>query len=722
MTDKTHSPEWPLNAEKLTPEHLGRLAIVYVRQSTLQQVVDHQESTRIQYGLVNRAAAWGWSADRIVVIDEDQGKSGASAEARSGFQRLVTEVGLNHVGLILGVDMSRLARCSKDWHQLLEICALFGTAIADLDGIYNPSDYNDRLLLGLKGTMSEAELHLIKQRMMQGRLSKARRGELGFPLPSGYVRHPSGEVTFDPDEQVQQVIRLMFRKFEQLGSLNGVLNNFIEHDIRLGMRSRRGNNKGELEWRRPNRATLSCLLKNPTYAGAYAYGRRQRDPRRQKSGHPASGRKAFQPPDCAVLIKDHWPAYISWQQYEWNLAQLRSNQSRANQRGSVRHGSALLAGLLHCGKCGRRLSVNYLGRGPYHSYLCCYLSVHYGESVCQRIGGNALDQLVTQQVLMALQPAALDLSLSAAANLEQEQRELERWWQTRLERAEFEAQRAARHYQLVEPENRLVARQLAHEWEEKLLTQKQLSEEYDRYVHQQTQSLTDSARQAIRQLATDIPALWSAPTTTDAQRKEIIRQVIDRVVIEVEGNSERVQLSIEWMGGSSTPLSMTRQVFKYEQLSFYPQLCQKLRELVAAGVDRETIAKQLTQAGYHPPKQTQQFNRMSVRRLMDKLGLAQCSSSIHSDEKLKTGEWWLPELARNLDIPRATLANWARAGKLSARKLAEYPYSWIVWADETERERPQQLHLSPYRRPPAQCWLKPTDDLTDRPAINQVLK
>ena len=661
MTDKTHSPEWPLNAEKLTPEHLGRLAIVYVRQSTLQQVVDHQESTRIQYGLVNRAAAWGWSADRIVVIDEDQGKSGASAEARSGFQRLVTEVGLNHVGLILGVDMSRLARCSKDWHQLLEICALFGTAIADLDGIYNPSDYNDRLLLGLKGTMSEAELHLIKQRMMQGRLSKARRGELGFPLPSGYVRHPSGEVTFDPDEQVQQVIRLMFRKFEQLGSLNGVLNNFIEHDIRLGMRSRRGNNKGELEWRRPNRATLSCLLKNPTYAGAYAYGRRQRDPRRQKSGHPASGRKAFQPPDCAVLIKDHWPAYISWQQYEWNLAQLRSNQSRANQRGSVRHGSALLAGLLHCGKCGRRLSVNYLGRGPYHSYLCCYLSVHYGESVCQRIGGNALDQLVTQQVLMALQPAALDLSLSAAANLEQEQRELERWWQTRLERAEFEAQRAARHYQLVEPENRLVARQLAHEWEEKLLTQKQLSEEYDRYVHQQTQSLTDSARQAIRQLATDIPALWSAPTTTDAQRKEIIRQVIDRVVIEVEGNSERVQLSIEWMGGSSTPLSMTRQVFKYEQLSFYPQLCQKLRELVAAGVDRETIAKQLTQAGYHPPKQTQQFNRMSVRRLMDKLGLAQCSSSIHSDEKLKTGEWWLPELARNLDIPRATLANWARA-------------------------------------------------------------
>ncbi|MEM8717342.1 MAG: recombinase family protein, partial [Cyanobacteria bacterium P01_G01_bin.4] len=549
MNDRVRPLEYNLHSEKLTADHLDRLAIVYVRQSTLQQVVDHQESTRIQYGLVNQAAAWGWSSERIVVIDEDQGKSGASAIARSGFQRLVTEVGLNHVGLILGVEMSRLARCSKDWHQLLEICALFGTAIADLDGIYNPCEYNDRLLLGLKGTMSEAELHLLKQRMMQGRLNKARRGELGFALPSGYVRHASGEVTFDPDEQVQQVIRLMFTKFEQFGSLNGVLNYFAKHDIRLGIRSRTGANKGELEWRRPNRATLSCLLKNPTYAGAYAYGRRRKDPRRKKSGHPASGRQAYHPPHCQVLLKDHWPAYISWQQYEWNLAQLSSNLSRANQPGAVRHGPALLAGLLHCAKCGRRLSVNYMGRGIHHSYLCCFLAVHYGEPVCQRIGGVALDRAVTQQVLKALKPATLDLSLAAAAHFEQEQAELEGWWKTRLERAEFEAQRAARHYQLVEPENRLVARQLAREWEEKLQAQQQLREEYDRYVHHRAKALTDAEREAIRQLATDIPALWSAPTTTDAQRKQIVRQVIDRIVVEVEGKSEKVRLAIEWAGG-----------------------------------------------------------------------------------------------------------------------------------------------------------------------------
>lgn len=706
MTDQVHSPKWYLNSEKLTPEHLGRLAVVYVRQSTLQQVLDHQESTRIQYGLVKRAAAWGWPADRIMVIDEDQGKSGASAENRSGFQRLVTEVGLNHVGLILGVEMSRLARCSKDWHQLLEICALFGTAIADLDGIYNPSDYNDRLLLGLKGTMSEAELHLLKQRMMQGRLNKARRGQLGFSLPSGYVRHPSGEVTFDPDEQVQQVIQLMFRKFEQIGSLSGLLHYFVEHDIRLGIRSRTGVNKGELEWRRPNKATLSCLLKNPTYAGAYAYGRRQRDPRRQRPGHRASGRQAYHPHDCTVLIKDHWPAYISWQQYEWNLAQLSSNQSRANQPGAVRHGPALLAGLLHCGKCGRRLSVNYLGRGLYHSYVCCYLAVHYGEPVCQQLGGIALDRCVTEQVLMALKPAELDLSLTASAHLEQEQMDLEGWWQTRLERAAFEAQRAARHYQLVEPENRLVARQLAREWEGKLTDQQRLNEEYDRYIHQRTKPLTESERQAIRQLATDIPALWSAPTTTDAQRKEIIRQVIDRVVLKVEGNSERVHLSIEWAGGTCTPLIMTRQVFKYEQLSFYPQLCQKLQVLVKDGLDPETIAEQLTEAGYHPPKQTQTFNRKSVLRLMDRLGLSQNSSLRKYCEGLKPLEWWLPDLARKLDIPKATLSSWARRGKLEARKQFQYPQRWIVWADEAELERLKQLHQAPQQRPPSQCWCK----------------
>src|ERR671933_201932 len=268
-----------LRSEKVSLWHRDRLAVVYVRQSTAQQVLEHQESTRLQYGLVDRARALGWAADRVLVIDEDLGRSGTRADERAGFQRLVSEVSLDHVGLILGLEMSRLARSNRDWYQLLELCALFRTLIADLDGVYDPTQYNDRLLLGLKGTLSEAELHVLKQRMHQGRLSKARRGELTFALPIGYVWGSDGQICFDPDEQVQAVVRLVFRKFEEVGTLHGVLRYLADHHIRLGVRVREGPGKGELVWRRPNRMTLQNLLKHPLYAGAYAYGRRQVDPR-----------------------------------------------------------------------------------------------------------------------------------------------------------------------------------------------------------------------------------------------------------------------------------------------------------------------------------------------------------------------------------------------------------------------------------------------------------
>lgn len=318
-----------LRSEKIAPRHLERAAIVYVRQSTLQQVLDHQESTRLQYGLVERALAFGWVRSQIQIIDDDLGKSGTSIEGRVGFQHLVAEVGLGRVGLILGIDMSRLARSCKDWHQLLEICALFGTLIADLDGVYDPSLSNDRLLLGLKGTMSEAELHILKQRLQQGTRNKAERGELRLRLPTGYVYNSREEITFDPDEQVQQVIRLIFRKFEQLGTLNALLRFLVQQEIQLGMRSYSGDFKGQLEWHPPNRATLQGLLKHPIYAGAYTYGRRQADPRKQQPGKPATGRVVLPPEDWHVLIPDALPAYISWEQYQRNLAQLKANPNYA---------------------------------------------------------------------------------------------------------------------------------------------------------------------------------------------------------------------------------------------------------------------------------------------------------------------------------------------------------------------------------------------------------
>ncbi len=346
-------------SDKLRSWHHERLAVIYVRQSTAQQVLVHTESTRLQYGLVSRAEAYGWASERIVIIDDDLGKSGTTTVGRAGFERLVTEVSLGHVGLILGLEMSRLARSNVDWHRLLEVCALFGTLIADLDGLYDPAQYNDRLLLGLKGTMSEAELHLLKQRLYQGCLSKARRGALTFALPSGYVWDADGTIQFDPDEQVQVVVRLIFAQFEELGTLGGLLRYLARHDIRLGVRVREGPGKGQLVWRRPNRATLQNLLKHPLDAGAYVYGRRQQDRRRYQPDRPRAGRVVMHRADWHSLLPDRCPAYLSWEQYERNVARLAANRNRASTLGAVRSGAALLAGLVVCGRCGARLGVHY---------------------------------------------------------------------------------------------------------------------------------------------------------------------------------------------------------------------------------------------------------------------------------------------------------------------------------------------------------------------------
>ena len=672
-------------SEKIQPHHLERLAVVYVRQSTLQQVLDHQESTRLQYGLVHRAEAFGWSCERVLTIDDDLGKSGSSVEGRVGFQRLVTEVGLNHVGLILGVEMSRLARSSKDWHQLLEICALFGTLIADLDGVYDPAQYNDRLLLGLKGTMSEAELHILKQRMVQGKRNKAQRGELGFHVPIGYIRRPSSEIRFDPDEQVQQVVKLIFRKFEELGTLNAVLRYLVSHQIQVGVRVMSGLSKGDLEWQRPNRTTLQNLLKNPVYAGAYAYGRSHFDPRKQKAGHPHTGHVVTPMQDWPVLIQDHHPAYISWEQYQRNLGQLQSNQTRADELGLARQGASLLSGLLVCGRCSCRMSVQYQ-RQQHHRYLCCQEMTDYGGALCQHLSGACLDEFVSQQVLRALEPAALELSLEAATHLEQERTELDQLWQKRLERSAFEAERAGRHYRLVEPENRLVARQLALEWETKLNVHQKLQEDYQRFIHQQPRLLSDVERQMIRELAENIPVLWNAETTTQVQRKEIIRQVIRKIIVDIEGDSEQVKLMIEWMGNSVSKVELIRPVAKWTQLSNYPQLCQRLQQLVQAGATTEEIAQALNQEGFYPPKRRKTFNAEEVRTLMRRLELV--SPRIPANQAtLADHEWWLPQLANVLQMPTVTLYNWVRRGWVKARQQAEFPRHWIIWADEVELER-----------------------------------
>jgi DNA invertase Pin-like site-specific DNA recombinase len=708
----TEEGQW--YTEKIGPRHWERLAVVYVRQSTMQQVLAHQESTRLQYGLVRRAIAWGWPEARVLVIDDDQGRSGTSAEGRHGFQRLVAEVGLDHVGLILGVEMSRLARSSKDWHQLLEICALFGTLIADLDGIYDPSQYNDRLLLGLKGTMSEAELHLLKQRMYQGILHKARRGALSFALPIGYVHNASGEVVYDPDAQVQHVVRLIFRKFDELGTLHALLRYLVQHDIQLGIRVREGPAKGILEWRRPNRMTLQNMLKHPMYAGAYTYGRRQVDARKKQPGRPSTGRVTRPRTAYHVLLKDHVPAYLTWAQYEQHLARLAANRARAETIGAVRHGPSLLAGLLVCGQCGCRLQVRYGGSRMLHSYTCDRVATTYGGTYCQYLPGEPIDAFVSQWVLTALEPAALTLSLEATAHLEQERQALDQLWQQRLERAAYEAERAARHYRAIEPEHRLVARQLAKDWEEKLTAYRQLQEEYERFVQAQPQSLSGAEREAIAQLAHNIPALWHAATTTMAERKEIVRQIIHRVIVAGEGTSERLQITIEWVGGGVTAGIITRPISRIEHLSSYPLLCERIKTLAQAGYSTVQITACLAQEGFHSPKQAKPFSRQSVIELMRRL-------EVHQPHRrrrpaLHEHEWWLSDLESELHLVNSTLHQWRKRGWLQAR-WHEQSKRWVAWADAAELQRLKQRSARPAGYESRQRWL---DAQPSQPAVSAV--
>ncbi len=698
----------PAVTDKIHGRHRDRLAVVYVRQSTLQQVGRHPESTRLQYALAERAQELGWVPERIVVIDDDLGRSGASAETRPGFQRLVAEVGLGRVGLVLGVEMSRLARSCRDWHQLLEICALFDTLIADSDGILDPALYNDRLLLGLKGTMSEAELHILKNRMHAGRQAKAQRGELFFNLPRGFVRRPGGEIALDPDEQVQASVRLVFDLFDQRRTINGVLVYLAAHDIRLPYRQRGGPAKGELVWRRPNRYTLKEMLTNPAYAGAYVYGRRSIDPRRQRPGHPGSGRIKSQPGNV-VLLKDRWPAYISWEDHERNCAQVSAN--RTQHAGVPRGGPALLAGLLVCGRCGRRLATYYPERGHGLRYACSREAVNYGGATCQSLSGRSLDALVGELIVQALAPAAVEASLQLAEDVELERTGLQRQWRQRLERVRYEAERARRQFDAVEPENRLVARTLERQWEQALAEELRLQAEHERFMASQPLPLTAAELEMVRQLTEDIPALWHAPTTTAHDRQTIARLLLEQVVVTVAGESEQVAVTCDWAGGVRTAHALTRPVKRLVQLSTYPALMERIGDLHAAGVRAPAIAETLNREGWHPPKRRQTFTAAMVHRLLGRQGVrpqARHAPSLAIERQAPT-ELTLLELAAHLEMPYPSVYRWLQRGRLQARRAetSQRRPIWLVMADAAEIERLRTLRpASPPGRQP--CSIPPT--------------
>jgi hypothetical protein len=586
---------------------------------------------------------------------------------------------------VLGVEMSRLARSNRDWHQLLEICALFDTLIADVDGVYDPAHFNDRLLLGLKGTMSEAELHILKARMLEGRRAKARRGELGKPVPMGYVRRPSGEVALDPDEQAQATIRQVFALFQRFRTVGKVLCYLVEHDIRMPVRTPGGPGKGELEWRRANRATLQNLFGNPIYAGIYAYGVRATDRRRQKPGRPGTGRRSPRAGEAEVFLPDRVPAYISREQFDRNQAQLRAN--RADHLGPVRAGTALLSGLVVCGRCGLRMVAAYNNDGHAARYICSSQNVNYGGPFCQSLKAAPVDIQVTSIVLKALEPAALEASLAVAADLQAERAALEQQWRQRLERAQYKVDQARRRYASTEPENRLVARTLERDWEEALAEQVRLVADHERFRREPLvwlfqrlrrrnlgqpcpQSPNPAELASIRQLTADLPALWQASTTTSEERQTIVRFLLERVLLTVVDASEQVRLECHWHGGSRTTHTLIRPVARVKALSTYAALLARAVDLHLVGNGCADIAAILNQEAWRPPKRRDTFNAPMVRRLLTTAGVIEPGlRRPRTIPERKPDEWTIRELAEELGVPQPTLYHWVQTGRLISRSV-----------------------------------------------------
>jgi DNA invertase Pin-like site-specific DNA recombinase len=646
--------------------------MIYIRQSDPQQVRHHQESTDLQYGLLELGVALGWPRDRVRIIDDDLGKTGRVPEARIGFEQLVSEVALGHVGLVIGVEMSRLARNNQDWYRLFDMCAVVETLLADRDGVYDARDPNDRMLLGMKGLMSEMELHLMRGRLERGRLNKAARGALFIAPRIGYVHLPDGTCDLEPDEEARAVVRLVFQKFDELGAADAVFRYLREHQLRLPIRPHTGPHRGRLEWRDATHGAVAGILRHPNYAGVYVYGHRpvQR----------AAAGAASRPPQeqWKVFLRDKLPAYISWDQYLAHQKQLRDNRSRPDTPGTPRPGSALLAGLVVCGRCGRRLQVHYHGRGAREASYLCERATDLGRTdSCQGLQAGVLDELVTQQVLGALEPAALELSLQAADEVQRERERLDQRWQKQLERAAYDASRAERQYHAVEPENRLVARTLEQRWEAALRDHQQRQEEYARFQQRQALPPSPAERTAVERLARDLPALWRAPEVTPAERSQIVRCLLERVEVQVQNASEQVDVSLHWQGGFTSQHVLVRPVGHYTQLRDYDHLLERVRQLRADGVPARTIAERLQAEGFHPPRR-ECFTADMVRHL----GRGGCRAE-RSDQ-----EWDMASLSRRLLVPETRLRDWIRRGWVPARKCGG---RWIAWADAAELERLRQL-------------------------------
>jgi excisionase family DNA binding protein len=661
--------------DKITEQHRRQRAVVYVRQSSPGQVQNNHESRALQYALRDRAVELGWPAESVAVVDDDLARSGSSTDGRLGFKDLVAEVGLGRVGLILGTEVSRLARNNADWYQLLDLCTLTGTLVADSDGIYSPGNFNDRMLLGLKGTLAEAELHLIRARLDGGLRNKAARGELELSLPVGLDRNEDGRIVLCADEQVRQTIGRVFELWRRLGSARQVVICLRDEGQRL---PRRTVGQRRVRWMPADYRAVHMFLTNPAYAGAFVFGRTTQ--KRQLDERGRVRRRTVQLPieEWSVCLPEHHPGYVSWQEYLATRERLRQNmRPRGEGGGAAREGLALLQGIVRCGRCGRRMQVAYSGKaGRSPTYVCVRAFHHHGaEHPCQSLGGMRLDSVVAAAFLEAVTPAGVRACTEAVGELERQHDERLDGQRLAVERAEFEAGRAQRQFDACEPENRLVARTLERAWEQALSRLESERRKLAELEARQPEPLTRAERQALGRLARDLPRLWSAETTTPRDRKELLRTLICDVIVTVKEDPRRAELEIAWEGGARTELQVPLIRRGPERHRTAETTVELIRRLAAHTNDQQIAAilnKQDRRTGTGLS-----FNQSRVKYVRQQHGIPAAPPPDPED-----GLVTIEQAATQLGVSNATVYRWLKAGLLPGEQTTPHAPWRIRLTDE----------------------------------------
>jgi len=671
-----------MTPDQISEGHRNRLAMVYVRQSSAHQVVHHRESQRRQRNFVRRATELGWPRERIQTIDEDQGRSGSRSGQRSGFEEMVAMTALGKIGIILALEVARLARGNRDWYQLLDVCSITNTLIGDEEGLYDPRAYNDRLLLGLKGTMSEAELHLMRQRLVEATLAKAKRGELRRRLPAGYVYDEAGRICKNPDEQVAAVVREVFERFARLGTIHQTHLSLSEEGIQIPVRT--GSGRG-VTWTVARYDQIRGMLNNPIYAGAYVYGRRQAEEVLDEALKAHKRTKAVAPEQWHALLKDHHEGYIDWGQYERNRMQIKSNHRAGAGGGAPREGNSLLQGLVLCGQCGRSMRVIYGRHAGHVRYACARARQQTGGKVCQAFGATRLERAVEALLLETLAPAGMEVMTRAAEDYEKDNEAERERWNQKIERARYEVRLAERQYNAVDPDNRLVARELERRYEKALRELEATEAEANAKLKELDQPLSERERQALRGYAEDLGELWRAPSTRPQDRKRIVRCLIEAVTIDAPHGSEIIKAKVHWKGGEFTTVEVPRGKTGVHRYVSPPELVELVRTLAREFADGQ-IARILRRKRLKTPK-GHSFSAYHVHNVRQQYGIEKGPLVPAKGEDVYTAE----EAAERLGVCHSTVIRWVENGLLRGRQTTDgAPWRVMVTDADMQRLKPSE--------------------------------